>query len=96
MENSSGSKAVSITVKVIDTPGPVKDLKVKEMSLEHVTLSWDVPDADGGSVIANYVIEKRVSTRKAWQAVGSVISRTAYKCSGLQEGESYFFRYGSI
>lgn len=91
-ENSSGSKSVTITVKVLDAPGPVKNLEVKDVSREHVTLSWEVPETDGGAVTTNFIIERREATRKAWQQAGATPHRTTYKVTGLSEGASYFFR----
>uniref|UniRef100_H2YFD5 Titin n=1 Tax=Ciona savignyi TaxID=51511 RepID=H2YFD5_CIOSA len=92
VENSSGTKTVSITVKVLDTPGPVKNLKVTEVTREHALISWEMSEVDGGSVVNNYIIEKRETTRKAYQAVGSTPHRTTFKITGLTEGDSYFFR----
>uniref|UniRef100_H2YLF2 Titin n=1 Tax=Ciona savignyi TaxID=51511 RepID=H2YLF2_CIOSA len=92
VENSSGTKTVSITVKVLDTPGPVKNLKVTEVTREHAVISWEMSEVDGGSVVNNYIIEKRETTRKAYQAVGSTPHRTTFKITGLTEGDSYFFR----
>ena len=92
LENTSGSKTVSISVKVLDTPGPVQNLKVSEVTREYVILNWDMPSVDGGAVISNYIVEKRESTRKAYHAVGSTPHRTSFKVTGLTEGDSYFFR----
>ena len=92
VENSSGSKTVTISVKVLDTPGPVKELKVMEVTREHVLLSWEPPVQDGGSVITNYAIGKRETTRKSYQIAGSTQHRTSFKVTGLTEGDIYFFR----
>ena len=92
VENTSGSKFVSITVKVMDTPGQVKDLKVVEVTQEYVIIKWDPPELDGGSAIKNYIIGKRETTRKSFQAAGSTPYRTTFKVTGLTEGDSYFFR----
>ena len=92
LENTSGSKSVSINVKVMDTPGPVKDLNVVEVTREYAVIKWEPPELDGGSAISNYVIGKRETARKSYQAAGSTPHRTSFKVTGLTEGDSYFFR----
>ena len=92
VENTSGSKSVSIAVKVMDTPGKVKHLKVVEVTREYAMLKWDPPELTGGSAVNNYIIGKRETTRKSYQAAGSTPHRTSFKVTGLTEGDSYFFR----
>ena len=92
VENTCGAKSVSITVKVMDTPGPVKNLRVIEVTREYAVIKWEPPELDGGSPITNYFIGKREMTRKSYQAAGSTPYRTNHKVTGLTEGDSYLFR----
>uniref|UniRef100_A0A4W3JJS8 Titin n=1 Tax=Callorhinchus milii TaxID=7868 RepID=A0A4W3JJS8_CALMI len=92
LENSSGSKSAFVSVRVLDTPSPPINLKVKEVTKEHVTLSWEPPKLDGGAKIKNYIVEKRESTRKAYSAVVTNCHKTSFKIEQLQEGCSYYFR----
>uniref|UniRef100_A0A8C9T1W1 Titin-like n=1 Tax=Scleropages formosus TaxID=113540 RepID=A0A8C9T1W1_SCLFO len=91
-ENASGSKSAVFSVRVLDTPSAPVNLKVKEITKESVTLTWELPVADGGAKIKNYIIEKRESTRKTYSAVATNCQKTTWKIEPLQEGCNYYFR----
>jgi len=78
-----------------DPPGPPRDLKVKDYSKDFVTLTWDKPEMDGGSAIAQYIIEKSDVTRGSgnWIVSGTIsASEHTYKVTKLIQGNSYVFR----
>jgi titin len=41
------------------------------MSNTSFTLAWQPPEADGGSPILEYIVERREVNKKAWQKVRS-------------------------
>uniref|UniRef100_A0A674F3Z8 Titin n=1 Tax=Salmo trutta TaxID=8032 RepID=A0A674F3Z8_SALTR len=77
---------------ILDTPSAPINLKVKDITGESVTLTWDAPVLDGGAKIRNYIVEKRESTRKAYAAVVTNCHKLSYKVENLQEGCNYYFR----
>uniref|UniRef100_A0A671KHR9 Titin n=1 Tax=Sinocyclocheilus anshuiensis TaxID=1608454 RepID=A0A671KHR9_9TELE len=91
-ENSAGAKSETIIVKVLDTPSAPINFKVKEITKESVTLTWEPPSLDGGAKIKNYIVEKRESTRKTFSAVVTNCHKLSWKVETLQEGCSYYFR----
>uniref|UniRef100_A0A6I8S6Q4 Titin n=1 Tax=Xenopus tropicalis TaxID=8364 RepID=A0A6I8S6Q4_XENTR len=92
LENSSGTKSAFISVRVLDTPSEPVNLKIKEVTKDSVSLTWEPPALDGGAKIKNYIIEKRETTRKAYAAVATNCHKTSWKIDQLQEGCSYYFR----
>uniref|UniRef100_A0A8C3MMZ7 Uncharacterized protein n=1 Tax=Geospiza parvula TaxID=87175 RepID=A0A8C3MMZ7_GEOPR len=92
VENNSGSKSITFTVKVLDTPGPPGPITFKDVTRTSITLMWDAPVLDGGSRIHHYVVEKREASRRSWQVVSSKCTRQIFKVTDLAEGMPYYYR----
>uniref|UniRef100_A0A671S3A4 Uncharacterized protein n=1 Tax=Sinocyclocheilus anshuiensis TaxID=1608454 RepID=A0A671S3A4_9TELE len=67
-----------------------------------VIISWKAPKDDGGSMISNYIVEKREDKEGTeWELVSSSITGTSCRIPNLVENEGYFFcvsaqnRYGN-
>lgn len=92
LENSSGSKAVTFTVKVMDTPGAPQNVAFQEVTRGSVTLVWQPPLNDGGARIHHYIVERREASRRTWQQCGGKCTQLVLKHQDLLEGVPYFFR----
>lgn len=91
-QNAAGDKRFDVSVLVQDVPGLCSDLKCENATHDSVSLSWQPPSDDGGSVITNYVVEKRELSRRSWTKVSMTLTRTSTIVQGLGQGESYLFR----
>ncbi|XP_066263902.1 titin-like isoform X2 [Branchiostoma lanceolatum] len=92
VENSSGKKQVAINVKVLDTPGKPRTLRVKDVNSNSAFFSWDFPEKDGGKSITRYIVEKREESRRTWSTVATNVIKSSYKIYKLVEGNIYYFR----
>lgn len=61
--NDIGETTGKLDLEVVDCPTSPKDLAVDNISEDSVSLSWNVPDDDGGSPITGYLVEKRDANR---------------------------------
>lgn len=61
-----------------------------DVTEESVGLQWEPPDDDGGCEITNYIIEKRLSTKRVWEDAGNT-EDTFYTVMGLTDGSKYLF-----
>lgn len=69
---------------VPDEPESPKNLRVKEVWTNFITISWDAPEKDGGSPITGYIIEKRDALRPMWLKAGTVeAGQTTFKVQGF-------------
>uniref|UniRef100_A0A8C7EGV9 Titin n=1 Tax=Nothoprocta perdicaria TaxID=30464 RepID=A0A8C7EGV9_NOTPE len=90
--NTAGSFVAYATVIVLDKPGPVRNLKVTDISSDRCTVTWDPPEDDGGCEIQNYILEKCESKRMVWSTYSSSVLTNYANVTRLIEGNEYIFR----
>uniref|UniRef100_A0A663DXV2 Titin n=1 Tax=Aquila chrysaetos chrysaetos TaxID=223781 RepID=A0A663DXV2_AQUCH len=90
--NTAGSFVAYATVIVLDKPGPVRNLKVTDISSDRCTVTWDPPEDDGGCEIQNYILEKCESKRMVWSTYSSSVLTNNANVTRLIEGNEYIFR----
>ena len=74
-------------------PSPPQNLRVKDVSINYVTLEWEIPKTDGGSPVTGYVIEKRDMKRSNYVKVSDVSADClVVTADKLVEGSEYLFR----
>ena len=80
--------------KTIQPPSqPAGPLKVISMEDHSFTIAWSAAASDGGSPIANYVIEVRDAIKGNWKQMATVSSNTTqYKLTDLAENNEYYIR----
>lgn len=76
-----------------DVPDAPKKLQPSEVTRSAVTLTWEPPESDGGSVITGYIVERKSPTTSRWVRVNkSPVRDTVYTVADLAEGMEYEFR----
>ncbi|XP_037605774.1 myosin-binding protein C, cardiac-type isoform X3 [Sebastes umbrosus] len=82
----------SITLQVVDLPGPPKALKIMEVWGFNVALEWKPPKDDGNCEITGYNIQKADKKTMEWFTVYEQYRRTNCVASDLIMGNEYVFR----
>lgn len=82
---------------ILAKPSAPNGLQVTETKKDSVSLSWRIPNTDGGAPISNYIIETRApGASSRWvRANKETVSDTNYKVAGLREGKYYDIRVGA-
>lgn len=93
--NDLGTVAADIDLLVIDKPQPPNNLKTEGVAEDSVTLSWQMPNDDGGRPITTYIVEKRDLNRRTWSSAGETTD-TTITVSNLVEGQSYMFQVKAV
>eukprot|EP00061_Rhincodon_typus_P019022 g48455.t1 len=93
VENNTGVRKGLCQVTVVDRPQPpVGPVLFNEVHRDHMVISWKPPLDDGGSMITNYIVEKRDARRELWMPVTSSVTKTTCKVPKLIEGKEYIIR----
>ncbi|XP_040895316.1 titin-like [Toxotes jaculatrix] len=92
LQNVAGSASLTLSVRVLDSPGPPSHLVVKDVTKSSATITWDIPENEGGAAVKNYLVDIRDISRKGWTRLTDKCRRLSYKVSDLEEGGIYFFR----
>lgn len=72
---------------------PEGPIIVEALLRNSVIISWKPPKDDGGSMITNYIIEKREAKEgEKWHLVSSSVSGTTCRVQNLIESAGYYFR----
>lgn len=82
----------SITIQIVDKPGPPQSIKIVEVWGFNVALEWEPPKDDGNCEITGYTIQKADKKTMEWFTVYEHYRRTNCVVSDLIMGNEYFFR----
>ena len=75
-ENAVGTDEAVFDVLVKDKPSPPRNLRIKEVDKNHVIITWEEPEQDGGSPITEYVIQKKDATKTNFINAGTTDGST--------------------
>ncbi|XP_065610989.1 myosin-binding protein C, cardiac-type isoform X1 [Cyrtonyx montezumae] len=84
--------AVTITIQIIDKPGPPQNIKLADVWGFNVALEWTPPQDDGNAQISGYTVQKADKKTMEWYTVYDHYRRTNCVVSDLIMGNEYFFR----
>lgn len=79
-------------MSILDKPGPPRNLQVSDVRSDSCYLTWMEPEDDGGSVITNYVVERKDVASAQWVAISSSSKKRSHMAKYLMEGTQYLFR----
>ncbi|CAK6964216.1 myosin binding protein Cb [Scomber scombrus] len=82
----------AIDIRIVERPGPPRNVKVTDIWGFNAALEWEVPKDDGNCEIIGYTIQKADLKTKEWFTVYEHNRRTHCTCSDLIMGNEYMFR----
>uniref|UniRef100_A0A8B9NAH7 Myosin binding protein C, cardiac n=1 Tax=Accipiter nisus TaxID=211598 RepID=A0A8B9NAH7_9AVES len=83
---------VTITMQIIDKPGPPQNIKLVDVWGFNAALEWTPPQDDGNAQILGYTVQKADKKTMEWYTVFDHYRRTNCVVSDLIMGNEYFFR----
>ncbi|XP_029953163.1 titin-like [Salarias fasciatus] len=92
LQNVAGCASLTLSVRVLDSPGPPSHITVKDVTKNSATVTWDIPENEGGAPVKSYLVDIRDISRTGWTRLTDKCRRLSYRVSDLEEGGIYFFR----
>ncbi|KAM7424245.1 hypothetical protein PAMA_000540 [Pampus argenteus] len=86
----------SVTLQIVDVPGPPQNMKITDVWGFNVALDWKPPKDNGNSEITGYTIQKADKKTMEWFTVYEQYRRTNCVVSDLIMGNEYVFRVFAI
>ncbi|XP_076855019.1 myosin-binding protein C, cardiac-type isoform X2 [Brachyhypopomus gauderio] len=86
----------SVTIQIVDLPGPPQNLKLVDVWGFNVALEWKPPKDNGNCDITGYTIQKADKKTMEWYTVFEQYRRTHCVVSDLIMGNEYVFRVFSM
>ncbi|XP_028812832.1 myosin-binding protein C, cardiac-type isoform X2 [Denticeps clupeoides] len=86
----------SISIQIVDLPGPPLNLKIVDIWGFNVALEWKPPKDNGNCEITGYTIQKADKKSMEWYTVYEQYRRTNCVVSDLIMGNEYVFRVYAI
>ena len=76
----------------LDVPGAPGKPKASDIGATEMTVSWAVPESDGGAPIKGYILERKEVTSTRWVRVNKELHEsTILKVTDLREKSEYKF-----
>ncbi|XP_023931299.1 twitchin isoform X3 [Lingula anatina] len=91
LENDLGQDTKVVEIQINDAPDAPRFAKVDSQTDKSVLLSWQAPLNNGGSIISQYIIEKRELPSESWTRCGTCRFNT-YTVENLSPDKEYQFR----
>lgn len=80
-----------------DSPGPCAGkITVSRITEEKCTLSWNIPEEDGGAQITHYIVERRETSRLHWVIVEAECQTLSCVVTKLIKNNEYIFRVRGV
>ncbi|XP_039650236.1 myosin-binding protein C, cardiac-type isoform X6 [Perca fluviatilis] len=86
----------SITLQIVDLPGPPQAMKITDIWGFNVALEWKPPKDNGNCEITGYTVQKADKKTMEWFTVYEQYRRTNCVASDLIMGNEYVFRVFAI
>jgi titin len=90
-KSAAGEATAEFTLTIVGKAGPPRNLTAIDISPQSATLTWDVPLSDGGTLIKQYLVEKRSAGRTTWMKV-TTVKETTSLIKDLVQGSKFEFR----
>ncbi|XP_034047715.1 myosin-binding protein C, cardiac-type isoform X2 [Thalassophryne amazonica] len=87
---------VSVTLQIVDLPGPPEALKIMDVWGFNVALEWKPPKDNGNCEITGYAVQKADKKTMEWYTVHDHYRRTNCIVSDLIMGNEFVFRVFAI
>ena len=85
--------SISSLIAFLGCPSAPQNIHATDVWRDHIAISWDSPETDGGSPLTGYVVQCRDSFESTYRLLATVKpDMTSYTATGLQEGRDYYLR----
>jgi hypothetical protein len=87
------TESAPVTAQPRTVPSAPRNLTAKQVKVDSVTLTWDVPENTGNAAMTSYLVVMREADKNKFKKVGHTDGATLQlNVSKVKEGHEYYFR----